>query len=202
MDQRELWIDHADACEELEAVEAWHADVAQDDAGEITIKDGESFFGRGEGRRLETCELQRLPAGEANHVVVVDDDDAVGSHAITSALAATKETSNTVSPGWLSARTEGRTKFARDLRGYGKPEAEALSVGFGGEERVENLLAQLHRNASAIVTDAEDDLVGPVLGTDEDHAVVAFGHRIEGIQQKVQDDLLETKRLEHNAVIG
>ena len=78
---------------------------------------------------------------------------------------------------WIGSAT-GRNCARACLPGYHafdlqtQPQTRALPGGFGGEERLEDFLADVFRDAIAVVLHLDDDLVTRFLGRNGDSGLV------------------------------
>ena len=77
-----------------------------------------------------------------------------------------------------------------------QPQPGPLPDPLGGEERIEDLLQMIGLDAGAVVLDADPDTRGRPAGRDAQHALaVRLGHRLLGVDDDVQDDLLQLVRI-------
>ena len=85
-----------------------------------------------------------------------------------------------------SMRPPARSTIAVDDR---EPEACALALALGGEERVERVRRDVGRHALPRVLDGQ-----PHAGVDDigaDRQLAAGGHRVAGVEREVEQDLLD-----------
>jgi hypothetical protein len=88
--------------------------------------------------------------------------------------------------------------FLDDRVGDRQPQTRSLADFFRREKRIEDLRLDLLRNSRAVIVDFENDrlVFGVVPRTgDEDAAAVRGEHRLLGVDDEVQQDLLELVRI-------
>ena len=71
----------ADGAQEVEAGQAGHADIGEDDVGPDIVEHGQGLGGVGGDMGGEAGEAEPLFEGGAHHFFVVDDEDGLGGHA-------------------------------------------------------------------------------------------------------------------------
>src|SRR5712664_4367382 len=85
----------------------------------------------------------------------------------------------------LALDVDAPAQGPRDLLADRQAEPGALSVGLGGEERLEDVPFHLGRHPGAGVADAQLDV--PSVGARPDLQPAAIGHRVDGVRHQIRE---------------